>query len=175
MSQEEIMFADQCILVDQDDKILGSISKYDAHRCIPESSIPLHRAFSVFLFDENKKLLLQQRAQDKITFPRVWSNTCCSHPLYGSNPTEVDQDKDVNLGQVPGIIRAAQRKLGHELGIDIDFIPAENFKYLTRIQYYAKDEITYGTEAPWGEHEIDYILFVQSTSQLKLLPNKVTS
>jgi isopentenyl-diphosphate delta-isomerase len=47
----------------------------------------LHRAFSVFLFNSENKLLLQQRAASKITFPKVWTNTCCSHPLYGHSPT----------------------------------------------------------------------------------------
>jgi hypothetical protein len=49
----------------------------------------LHRAFSVFLFNSDNKLLLQQRAASKITFPKVWTNTCCSHPLHGYNPTGV--------------------------------------------------------------------------------------
>ena len=47
----------------------------------------LHRAFSVFLFDADNRLLLQQRAASKITFPRLWTNTCCSHPLHGYSPT----------------------------------------------------------------------------------------
>jgi hypothetical protein len=47
----------------------------------------LHRAFSVFLFDDDNRLLLQQRAASKITFPRLWTNTCCSHPLHGYSPT----------------------------------------------------------------------------------------
>jgi isopentenyl-diphosphate delta-isomerase len=42
----------------------------------------LHRAFSVFLFNKDGELLLQQRAAEKITFPSMWTNTCCSHPLY---------------------------------------------------------------------------------------------
>jgi isopentenyl-diphosphate delta-isomerase len=42
----------------------------------------LHRAFSVFLFNPEGKLLLQQRADAKITFPAYWTNTCCSHPLF---------------------------------------------------------------------------------------------
>jgi len=49
----------------------------------------------VFLFDEEGRLLLQQRARDKITFPSVWTNTCCSHPLYGQQPNEVDQPEQV--------------------------------------------------------------------------------
>lgn len=62
----------------------------------------LHRAFSVFLFDSKNRLLLQQRAQSKITFPSVWTNTCCSHPLYGFEPTEVDTPADLQAGTVPG-------------------------------------------------------------------------
>lgn len=42
----------------------------------------LHRAFSVFLFNSKGELLLQQRSDEKITFPSTWTNTCCSHPLY---------------------------------------------------------------------------------------------
>lgn len=42
----------------------------------------LHRAFSVFLFTPDGKLILQQRSGAKITFPFIWANTCCSHPLY---------------------------------------------------------------------------------------------
>lgn len=42
----------------------------------------LHRAFSVFLFrPSDGRLLLQKRADEKITFPSMWTNTCCSHPL----------------------------------------------------------------------------------------------
>lgn len=52
----------------------------------------LHRAFSVFLFDSQNRLLLQQRASEKITFPDMWTNTCCSHPL--NTPSElVEEDQ----------------------------------------------------------------------------------
>jgi isopentenyl-diphosphate delta-isomerase type 1 len=72
----------------------------------------LHRAFSVFLFDEQGRLLLQQRADEKITFPGFFTNTCCSHPL-----AIVDELEE--KGQL-GAKRAAQRKLLHELGIPKD-------------------------------------------------------
>jgi isopentenyl-diphosphate Delta-isomerase len=84
------MEKDTCILVDTDDNIQGSASKADAHKF--KSGQPtglLHRAFSVFLFDSQKRLLLQRRADSKITFPGVWTNTCCSHQLHGYDPTEV--------------------------------------------------------------------------------------
>ena len=107
------MLKDQCILVDDNDTIVGNASKFDAHRFIPETPHGLlHRAFSVFLFNSQNKLLLQQRAAHKITFPGVWTNTCCSHPLYGQTPVEVDTPADVKTGKVPGARAAAIRKLG---------------------------------------------------------------
>lgn len=77
-----------------------------SRRFIPDQPTgQLHRAFSVFLFDLEGRLLLQQRAHSKITFPGVWTNTCCSHQLYGFEPTEVDQPSDVKAGKVPGTVR----------------------------------------------------------------------
>ena len=48
----------------------------------------LHRAFSVFLFNSRGELLLQQRADEKITFPGHFTNTCCSHPLFIASELE---------------------------------------------------------------------------------------
>ena len=91
---------------------MGHDSKYASHRFIPEQPRGLlHRAFSVFLFNADDKLLLQQRASAKITFPSLWTNTCCSHPLHGYSPTEVDEPNDVADGTTPGVKRAAVRKL----------------------------------------------------------------
>lgn len=87
------------------------------HRFAPGQNGLLHRAFSVFLFNSENKLLLQQRASSKITFPDVWTNTCCSHPLHGFTPSEVDPLDGVLRGEVPGAKHAAVRKLQHELGI----------------------------------------------------------
>jgi len=165
MTQEDLMIKDECILVDKDDRIIGHGSKYSSHRF--ENDTPhgkLHRAFSVFLFDSQNRLLLQQRAASKITFPSVWTNTCCSHPLHGYTPTEVDSDADVAAGTVPGAKRAAVRKLRHELGIPAGQVPEGRFKYLTRLHYCAPDTDTHGPGSPWGEHEIDYILLLKGDS-----------
>jgi isopentenyl-diphosphate delta-isomerase len=102
----------------------------------------LHRAFSVFLFNSKNELLLQQRATEKITFPGMWTNTCCSHPLGIPGETGVELEESVM-----GVKIAAQRKLDHELGIKPAQVPIENFKFLTRIHYKAP------SDGKWGEHE----------------------
>ena len=105
----------------------------------------LHRAFSIFLFNPTtRKLLLQRRAAEKITFPGMWTNTCCSHPLGVPGETGAD------LGEsIAGTKRAAQRKLGHELGIKKEQVPVEDMRFLGRIHYLANS----GMDGIWGEHE----------------------
>ena len=161
------------LLQDESDVIVGHDSKYAAHRFFPDQpSGLLHRAFSVFLFNSENKLLLQQRAASKITFPSLWTNTCCSHPLYGYEPTEVDTPEGIADGSVMGAKRAAVRKLKHELGIEPEQVPIGNFKYLTRLHYCAADEFAEDqkmTGGPWGEHEMDYILFIKA--DVDYIPN----
>lgn len=141
----------------------------------------LHRAFSVFLFDSQNRLLLQQRATEKITFPDMWTNTCCSHPLGIPGETGVGLDASVQ-----GVRRAAVRKLDHELGIPSSQVPIDDFKFLTRIHYKSP------SDGKWGEHEseffyfvassspcfidqyaVDYILFIKADVDLKINPNEV--
>lgn len=101
----------------------------------------LHRAFSAFIFrPSDGKLLLQQRASEKITFPDMWTNTCCSHPLDDFEAEKVEKDQ-------LGVRVAASRKLEHELGIPQSLTPVEGFQYLTRIHYLAP------SDGMWGEHE----------------------
>jgi len=172
MSQDDMMLKDECILLDQDDEIIGHASKKDAH--VFDKTNPrglLHRAFSVFLFDSEGRLLLQKRASDKITFPNVWTNTCCSHPLHGYEPNEVDSSANVAKGKVDGVKAAASRKLEHELGIPLGKV--KQYKYLTRLHYWAADVVTHGKKSPWGEHEIDYILFAQADVKVKPNPEEV--
>ena len=109
------MHKDECVLVDERDAVLGAASKFDAHRFEPHQPRGrLHRAFSVFLFNSRNELLLQQRAASKITFPNVWTNTCCSHPLHGYSPSEVDRPQDVAGGAAPGAqVSADQLHVAH--------------------------------------------------------------
>ncbi|KAL2227893.1 UNVERIFIED_CONTAM: putative pentatricopeptide repeat-containing protein [Sesamum indicum] len=70
-----------CILVDVNDQVVGHDTKYNSRHLMEKikSENLLHRAFSVFLFNSNYELLLQQRSSRKVTFPLVWTNTYCSH------------------------------------------------------------------------------------------------
>ncbi len=65
------------VLVDETDREIGIEKKTRVH----SSLTPLHRAFSLFLFNSKKELLLQQRSKEKQTWPGTWSNSCCGHPL----------------------------------------------------------------------------------------------
>lgn len=71
--------SEQLILVDRKDNEIGFISKADAH----DGAGVLHRAFSLFLFNDAGELLLQQRAPGKRLWGGYWSNSCCSHPRRG--------------------------------------------------------------------------------------------
>ncbi len=73
MSQEDFMIKDTVLVLDEKDNVIGSESKKASHQFNPEQPTGvLHRAFSVFIFDEStNELLLQQRASEKITFPSV--------------------------------------------------------------------------------------------------------
>ncbi|XP_063987865.1 isopentenyl-diphosphate Delta-isomerase 1 [Diachasmimorpha longicaudata] len=154
---QEAAMDEMCILVDGFDKPLGNASKRHCHR-ISDGGIPLHRAFSVFLFDGQGNLLLQKRSASKITFPSYYTNTCCSHPLTDV-PGE-SEEKDAL-----GIRRAARRRLAYELGIPMNEIQPEDFFYVTRIHYQAM-----GPDDVWGEHEIDYVLFWKK-DKVTLNPN----
>lgn len=158
------LMSEQVILVDPSDRVIGSMSKKDSH--LISNDLPLHRAFSVFLFDSQARMLLQQRAPTKITFPSYWTNTVCSHPLH--NPLELGlQD---NADEITGVKRAALRKLSHELGVPNGAIQLHHLHYLTRIHYRAHCD-----DGLWGEHEIDYVFFAQNNVHLMPEPNEVAA
>ncbi|KAL2051666.1 hypothetical protein ABVK25_008080 [Lepraria finkii] len=161
--EEQIRLMEEvCIVLDENDVPIGSASKKVCHLMKNIDDGLLHRAFSVFLFDSNNRLHLQQRASEKITFPDMWTNTCCSHPLGVPGETG-----DELVTAVQGAKRAAQRKLDQELGIKAKQVPLEKFQFLTRIHYKAP------SDGKWGEHEIDYILFIKADVDHTPNPNEV--
>ncbi len=89
------------VLVDDENRALGTAPKAEVHGAVT----PLHRAFSFFGFDGRGRFLIQQRSSVKKTWPLVWTNTCCGHPL----PDEKTED-------------AVARRLKFELGIEADSI-----------------------------------------------------
>lgn len=98
---------EQVILVDTNDKPIGTIEKLEAHQ-----KGLLHRAFSVFIFNSQGKLLLQQRAFSKYHSAGLWTNTCCSHP----RPHESNEN-------------AAIRRLREEMGIETPLTYKGSFIY----------------------------------------------
>jgi isopentenyl-diphosphate Delta-isomerase len=114
---------EQVVLVnDKDDKI-GLMDKMQAH-----IDAVLHRAFSVFVFNSNDELLLQQRALTKYHTPGLWTNTCCSHPRDGESPEQ-----------------AARRRLMEEMGMECKLNKAFDFIY--------KADVGQGLT----EHEFDHV------------------
>ncbi|CAG9536344.1 unnamed protein product [Cercopithifilaria johnstoni] len=143
---------EQCIIVDENDNPLRSGSKQLCHSA---KTLALHRAFSVFLFTKNNEMILQKRAAQKLTFPSVWTNACCSHPLW--NEHEMCTNENI------GIRRAARRKLNHELGIQL--VDIDQMKIMGRFMYKAMHDDN------WGEHELDYVIVLRDCDFKQIKPN----
>ena len=152
-SQAEMM-EELVLCLDIDDNVIESSSKLTTH--YGEGS--LHRAFSVLIFDSEGKLLVQQRSSDKITFPAVWANSCCSHPLdiVGENGDPIE-----------GVIEAARRKLDQELGISRKVTNNWEFNHIGRFEYKSR------WDAEWIEHEIDHVLIVQADCEVNFNRNEI--
>jgi len=116
------------ILVDEQDNEIGLKEKQEAH-IHPE----LHRAFSVFIFNNENELMIQQRALTKYHSPGLWTNTSCSHPRKGEKTDE-----------------AAHRRMKEEMGFDCDFSEAFTFIY--------KADVGGGLT----EHEFDHVFIGHS-------------
>mmetsp|Transcript_20093 Transcript_20093/g.29820 ORF Transcript_20093/g.29820 Transcript_20093/m.29820 type:complete len:346 (+) Transcript_20093:158-1195(+) len=182
MDQDAMMESDVLIAVGSNDELISSmdVTKKKAHLFSKDGKPRgiLHRAFSVFLFDDQNRMLLTKRASSKITFPGVWTNTCCSHPLQNMNPDEVDdpsEDKNSVDFCYDGVKHAARRKLLHELGIDPVYVPHEEIQFITKFHYWAADTLNYGTDnPPWGEHEVDYVLFFKqkNSESIPIIPSE---
>ena len=114
---------EQVVVVSENDEILGLMEKMNAH----ENGI-LHRAFSVFLFNDKGEMLLQKRASGKYHSPNQWTNAVCSHP-------KIDET----------YLEGAQRRLNEELGITADLTEKFSFIYKADVG-----------QNLW-EHELDHV------------------
>jgi len=155
-SEQISLMSEAVIVVDENDLQIGAASKVAAHH----QAGMLHRAFSVLLFDTKNRLLLQKRAGDKVTFPNVWANSCCSHPLNSKQESELEDSL--------GVKRAAIRKLHQELGIDPNQVKLKDFHFITKMMYSAR------MNEDWIEREIDHILVIQADVELSINQNEVS-
>jgi len=130
---------EQVVLVDTLDNTLGVCEKIEAHQ-----NGLLHRAFSIFLFNDKKEWLLQQRANSKYHSDGLWSNTCCSHPRPNEN-----------------IENAAKRRLTEEVNLSVSLKKEFSFQYKHKFE----NELI--------ENELDYIFTGFTNDIPQLNPDEV--
>lgn len=140
------MIEEQVILVNENDEQIGLMPKMEAH----EKAV-LHRAFSVFIFNEKNQLMLQQRAANKYHSPMLWTNTCCSHQRNGETNIEAGkrrlqeemgfvcelEEKTSFIYKAPFDNGLTEHELDHVMvgyyneNPIINRVEVENFKYMT--------------------------------------------
>ncbi|MBB3104713.1 isopentenyl-diphosphate Delta-isomerase [Azomonas macrocytogenes] len=142
-SRDVVSFNDEpLVLVDKYDQEIGFLDKASAHL----GQGLLHRAFSLFVFNPQGELLLQQRAAGKRLWPGFWSNTCCSHPRRGEKLDE-----------------AIERRLGEELGMQCAL------QFLFKFEYQAQ------FDGEGAEHELCWVYAGHSTEEPTLNLNEVSA
>ncbi|MGB3774011.1 MAG: isopentenyl-diphosphate Delta-isomerase [Leeuwenhoekiella sp.] len=135
------MAEEMVILVDENDRQVGLMAKMEAH----EKAL-LHRAFSVFVFNDKKELMLQRRALTKYHTPGLWTNTCCSHQRPGESNIE-----------------AGSRRLQEEMGFTTTLKESISFIYKAPF------------ENGLTEHEYDYILLGEYNDKPQPNPAEVAA
>ena len=113
----------EVVLVNDQDEMIGTMEKMEAHR-----KGLLHRAFSIFIFNQKGEMLIQQRASAKYHSGNLWTNACCSHPMPGEQ-----------------VMDAAYRRLEEEMGFVTLLEHAFHFTYKASLD----NELT--------EHEYDHV------------------
>lgn len=131
---------EEVVLINPQDEVLGSMEKMEAHQ-----NGLLHRAFSVFLFNDKGEMLLQKRAASKYHSPNQWTNAVCSHPRM---------DETYENG--------AKRRLQEELGIEVDIEQKFHFLYKAEVG----DDL-------W-EHELDHVFTGFYNGEFELNPEEVS-
>ena len=135
------MKKEHVILVDAEDHELGTMEKIEAH----EKAV-LHRAFSVFIFNDSGELMLQQRAAHKYHSPLLWTNTCCSHQRLGESNIE-----------------AGKRRLREEMGFEVDL--DEKFYFIYKAEF----------DNGLTEHELDHVMLGYYNGEPTINPQEVAS
>ena len=133
------MIEEQVILVDENDKEIGLMPKMEAH----EKAV-LHRAFSVFIFNDKNELMLQQRAAHKYHSPLLWTNTCCSHQRNGESNIE-----------------AGKRRLQEEMGFVTNI--KEVFSFIYKAPF----------DNGLTEHELDHVMVGKFDGNPEINPEEV--
>lgn len=128
------------ILVDENDRQVGLMPKMEAH----EKAL-LHRAFSVFVFNDQKELMIQRRAEHKYHSPGLWTNTCCSHQREGESNIE-----------------AGKRRLMEEMGFTTEL--EENISFIYKAPF----------DNGLTEHEFDHILLGDFNGTPNINPDEVS-
>lgn len=131
---------EQVVLISEQDEVLGLMDKMQAHQ-----SGLLHRAFSVFLFNDAGELLLQRRADSKYHSPGQWTNAVCSHPRDGETYEE-----------------AAHRRMQEELGIEAELTHRFFFIYKAEVG------------GNLWEHELDHVFTGTYNGAFQLNPEEVS-
>jgi len=133
------MKEEQVILVNEANEQIGTMPKLEAH----EKAV-LHRAFSVFVFNEKDELLLQQRAMSKYHSPLLWTNTCCSHQRVGETNIE-----------------AGKRRLFEEMGFVTEL--KEVFSFIYKAPF----------DNGLTEHELDHVMIGLYNENPEINPEEV--
>ena len=133
------MIEEQVILVDQNDQQIGLMNKLEAH----EKAI-LHRAFSVFILNDQNQIMLQQRAHQKYHSPLLWTNTCCSHQRQGESNLE-----------------AGTRRLFEEMGFTTKL--KELFHFIYKAPF----------DNGLTEHELDHVMIGYFNDEPKINTDEV--
>ena len=135
------MKEEKVILVDTADTPLGTMPKMEAH----EKAV-LHRAFSVFIFNQKGELMLQQRALHKYHSPGLWTNTCCSHQRLGETNIE-----------------AGKRRLYEEMGFSVPL--QELFSFIYKAPF----------DNGLTEHELDHVMVGYFEAEPTINPEEVAA
>lgn len=129
---------ERVILVNEKDEPIGLMPKMEAH----EKAL-LHRAFSVFILNENNEIMLQQRAAHKYHSPLLWTNTCCSHQREGELNTE-----------------AGRRRLQEEMGFSVPL--KELFSFIYKAPF----------DNGLTEHEFDHVMIGYYNDEPEINPEE---